>query len=141
VEAAFRENTAPRTFAMTLVGGFGALALILSVVGLYGLITYTVSRQQREIGVRIALGADSGDVVGGVLKRTLALTAVGAAVGVLGALVTGRFIQGLLFGVSAVDLATYLVVVGGVVAVAVATAAVPAARAARTDPVAALARD
>lgn len=95
VEAAFRENTAPRRFAMTLVGGFGALAL------------------------------------------TLASTVAG----VLGALVATRFIQGLLFGVSAVDLPTYLLTVGLITAVALLTALLPAARAARTDPVGALASD
>ena len=141
VEGAFRKNTAPRTFAMTLVGGFGSLALILSVVGLYGLITYTVTRQRREIGVRIALGANAGNVVGGVLKHTLGLTVAGAAVGVLGALVAGRFIQGLLFGVSAVDVTTYLITVALVMAVALVTALLPASRAARTDPVGALASE
>lgn len=141
VEAAFRENTAQRTFAMTLVGGFGTLALILSVVGLYGLITYTVTRRRREIGVRVALGADAGDVVGNVIKGTLALTLVGAAVGVVGALVAGRFIQGLLFGVSAADLTTYLLTVGLVLGVALTTALLPAIRAARTDPVGALASE
>jgi putative ABC transport system permease protein len=135
VEAAFRENTASRTFAMTLVGGFGALALILSVVGLYGLITYTVTRQRKGIGIRIALGAYSGAVVGGVLKRTLGLAVTGAAVGVAGALVASRVLEGLLFGVSATDPATYFVTVGLVVAVALLTALLPATRAARTDPV------
>ena len=81
VEEAFRERTARRTFAMTLVGGFGLLALILSVVGLYGLISYSVAREQREIGVRIALGAHRGDVVGRVLRRSLGLTAAGRARG------------------------------------------------------------
>jgi ABC-type antimicrobial peptide transport system permease subunit len=141
VEAAFREITAARTFAMTLVAGFGTLALVLSVVGLYGLITYTVTRQRREIGVRIALGANAGEVVGGVLKHTLGLTIMGATVGVLGALVTSRFIQGLLFGVSAADPPTYLVTVGTVAVVALITALLPATRAARTDPVGALASD
>lgn len=141
VDAAFQENTAPRTFAMTLVGGFGTLALILSVVGLYGLITYSVARQRREIGVRIALGAHAQDVVGDVLKHTLGLTAIGAAVGVAGALVAGRFIQGLLFGVSPVDATTYLLTLGLVLVVAFLTALIPATRAARTDPVEVLAGD
>ncbi len=141
VEAAFQENTASRTFAMALVGGFGTLALILSVVGLYGLITYTVSHQRREIGVRIALGAHAGEVVGGVMRRTLGLTLAGATVGVLGALLAGRFLQGLLFGVAATDLATYVMTVGVVVVVALATALLPATRAARTNPVGALASE
>jgi len=92
VEAAFRENTARRTFAMTLVTGFGLLALVLSVVGLYGLISYSVARQRREIGVRIALGAEAGSVVGGVLKRALVLTGVGAAGGQVAALFLSRLL-------------------------------------------------
>ena len=138
VEAAFRENTAPRTFAMTLVGGFGILALILSIVGLYGLITYNVTKQRREIGIRIALGAHPAGVVGGVLKQTLGLTLVGAASGVAGALAAGSFIQGLLFGVSPVDATAYLSAVSLVLAVALLTSLLPATRAARTDPVEAL---
>jgi putative ABC transport system permease protein len=141
VEAAFRANTAPRRFAMTLVGGFGTLALLLSIVGLYGLITSSVARQRREIGVRIALGAQAGNVVGGVLKHTLLLTLAGTGAGVLGALAAARFLQGLLFGVSAMDLPTYILTVGLVTAVALLTALLPAARAARTDPVRALASD
>jgi ABC-type antimicrobial peptide transport system permease subunit len=126
---------------MALVGVFGTLALILSVVGLYGLITYTVSHQRREMGVRIALGAHAGEVVGGVMRRTLGLTLAGATVGVLGALLAGRFLQGLLFGVAATDLATYVMTVGVVVVVALATALLPATRAARTNPVGALASE
>jgi putative ABC transport system permease protein len=138
VEAEFRENTARRSFAMTLVSGFGVLALLLCVVGLYGLITYSIARQRREIGVRIALGAGSGDVVGQVLRRSVVLTALGAAGGVAVALGVSRAIESLLYGVSAVDPSTYALTVAGVMIVALATAALPALRAARTDPVRAL---
>ena len=138
VESAFRENTARRTFTMTLVGGFGALALLLSVVGLYGLVTYSVERQRREIGVRIALGASSHDVVGGVLRRSLALTLLGAAAGLALAAGLSRIIESLLYGVSPVDPATYALTAGVVMAVALATAALPATRAARMDPIRAL---
>jgi predicted permease len=138
VEASFRENTARRSFAMTLVGGFGSLALLLSVVGLYALITYSVARERREIGVRIALGAHSADVVGRVLRRALALTALGALAGLAGAAALSRLVEGLLFGVSPVDGATYAVTVGLVLVVALATTTVPALRAARTDPMVAI---
>jgi ABC-type antimicrobial peptide transport system permease subunit len=138
VESAFRENTARRTFTMTLVGGFGALALLLSVVGLYGLVTYSVERQRREIGVRIALGASSHDVVGGVLRRSLALTLLGAAAGLALAAGLSRIIESLLYGVSPVDPATYALTAGVMMAVALATAALPATRAARMDPIRAL---
>ena len=141
VEAEFRENTARRTFATTLVAGFGLLALLLSVVGLYGLVTYSVARQRREIGVRIALGADSGDVIGRVLRQSLLLTSMGAAGGVAAALAVSRLVEGLLYGVSAVDVTTYAATVGVVMTVALATASLPAVRAARSDPVRALRAD
>jgi ABC-type antimicrobial peptide transport system permease subunit len=120
------------------VGGFGSLALLLSVVGLYALITYSVARERREIGVRIALGAHSADVVGRVLRRALALTALGALAGLAGAAALSRLVEGLLFGVSPVDGATYAVTVGLVLVVALATTTVPALRAARTDPMVAI---
>ena len=138
VEEAFRENTAARTFAMTLVSGFGLLALLLSVVGLYGLISYSVARQRREIGVRIALGAATGDVARQVVRRSVALTLAGALIGVAAAMGLSRTIEGLLFGVSPVDPPTYGLAVGFVVLVAFVTAALPALRAARTDPLRAL---
>jgi len=141
VAGSFRENTARRSFAMTLVGGFGVLALLLSVVGLYGLITYSVARERREIGVRIALGAHSGDVVARVLRRALALTAVGALAGLAGAAALARVVEGLLYGVSPVDATTYAVTLGLVIAVALATTAMPALRAARTDPMEAIRTD
>ena len=141
VEASFRENTARRSFAMTLVGGFGLLALVLSVVGLYGLITYSVARERREIGVRIALGAHASDVVGQVLRRALVLTAVGAAAGLVGAAGLSGLVAGLLFGVSPVDAITYAAAVLLMVAVALATTAAPAYRAARTDPMEAIRAD
>jgi predicted permease len=141
VEAAFRENTAERTFAMTLVAGFGLLALVLSVVGLYGLITYSVERQRREIGVRIALGAPPGSVVRSVLIRSLWLSTAGAALGLAAAVALARVVASLLYGISPVDATTYVVTAALVVTVALATAALPAARAARTDPLAALRSD
>ncbi|MGD8873316.1 MAG: FtsX-like permease family protein, partial [Gemmatimonadota bacterium] len=141
VQQAFAENTARRSFAMTLVSGFGLLALVLSVVGLYGLITYSVAREQREIGVRIALGAHARDVVGRVLGRSLALTVAGTVVGLVAAVAVSRWIASLLFGVSPVDAVTYGLCATLMVVVASLTATVPALRAARTDPVEAIRSD
>jgi len=141
VAQAFRENTARRTFTMSLVSGFGLLALALSVVGLYGLISYSVAREQREIGVRIALGAHPGDVMGRVLRRSLALTGLGALLGLGGAAAVARFVERLLYGVSPVDAATYAAVAALMLTVAVLTTAVPAWRAASTDPVDAIRSD
>jgi ABC-type antimicrobial peptide transport system permease subunit len=114
---------------------------MLSVVGLYGLISYSVAREQREIGVRIALGAHSRDVVGRVLRRSLALTFVGAAVGLGGAAAVSRLIESLLYGVSPVDVTTYATVAGLLLVVAAVTSAVPALAAARVDPVEAIRSD
>jgi len=138
VAGSFSENTARRGFAMTLVGGFGLLALVLSVVGLYALVSYSVARERREIGVRIALGAPSGEVLGRVLRRALALTAAGAVVGLAGAAALSRAVEGLLFGVSPVDATTYVLTATLILAVALASTAVPALRAARTDPMVAI---
>ncbi len=141
VEEAFRRNTARRTFAMTLVGGFGVLALVLSVVGLYGLISYSVAQQRREIGVRIALGAQSGTLVNRVLGRSLGLTLLGAAGGLIAAVLASRALETLLFGVSPVDPATYAATLALITSVALATTWWPAYRAATTDPTLALRGD
>ncbi|MEJ2204464.1 MAG: ABC transporter permease [Gemmatimonadota bacterium] len=138
VTSAFQANTAGRAFAMTLVTGFGLLALLLSVIGLYGLLSYSVARQSREIGVRIALGAGAADVLGQVLRRSLLLTLVGSLTGVVAAAGASGLIESLLYGVSAVDGATYAATVGLVLVVALGTSALPALRALRTDPLRAL---
>jgi putative ABC transport system permease protein len=141
VEEAFRANTAWRSFATTLVSGFGVLAIALTLVGLYGLITYSVARERREIGVRLALGARSRGILARVLVRSLALSAVGALVGLVIAAAGSRAIAGMLYGVSPTDPATYALTVAFVLVVAVITAAAPALRAARTDPLQAIRTD
>ncbi len=141
IAARFQESTARRAFAMTLVGGFGALALGLSLIGLYGILGYTLSRQRREIGLRIAVGAGARDIVGRVLGRSLVLTLSGAAVGVLVSLVLARWVESLLYGVSPTDPGLYLIIVAGVAMVATVTSLGPARRAARTDPLDALGSD
>jgi ABC-type antimicrobial peptide transport system permease subunit len=141
VEDAFRANTAWRSFATTLVSGFGLLAIALTLVGLYGLITYSVARERREIGVRIALGARSRGILARVLVRSFALSGVGALVGLAIAAVGSRAIAGMLYGVSPTDPATYALTVAFVLLVALLTAAAPALRAARTDPLQAIRTD
>jgi putative ABC transport system permease protein len=141
VEEAFRANTAWRSFATTLVSGFGILAIALTLVGLYGLITYSVARERREIGVRIALGARSRGILGRVLVRSLALSTAGALVGLVIAMAGSRAIAGMLYGVSPTDPATYALTVVFVLLVTVLTAAAPALRAARTDPLQAIRTD
>lgn len=138
VRELFRENTASRSFAMTLVAGFAAIALLLSVVGLYGFLSYAVLRQRQEIGVRMALGATERDVVGSVVGRSLKLAVAGAALGIIGAAAASRVLESMLFGVSALDPWTYLATVLLVLAVAVGAAFLPAWQAAHTSPLQAL---
>ncbi|HEY0782747.1 MAG TPA: FtsX-like permease family protein, partial [Thermoanaerobaculia bacterium] len=125
---------AGRTIALSLFGAFSALALILAAVGLYAVVSYSVAQRQREIGIRMALGAHPVEVTRSVLVQGLLLIAAGAFVGALAALGFGRFLAGLVFGVGTSDPATF----GGVALVLAATALfaslVPALRASRVDP-------
>jgi macrolide transport system ATP-binding/permease protein len=121
-----------------LVGGFAVPALLLSVIGLYGVIAYSVSQRSREIGVRMALGARPSSVYRLILREAGGLAAIGILIGLAGAVAAGTLMRGLLFGVESWDVATL-----GVVAVVLGTAAlaasyVPASRAASVNPVDAL---
>jgi putative ABC transport system permease protein len=117
---------------------FGALAVFLAVIGLYGVTAYTVARRRTEIAIRMALGAQRSQVIGMVLRRGLALTAIGIAVGVALAAAVTRYIEGLLFGVTPVDPATFLGVSVIFVAVAGLASYMPARRASKIDPMSAL---
>ena len=122
----------------TLSAAFATLATLLAAIGLYGALAFTVAQRRREIGVRMALGANAGEVVRLVLRYVGLMTAVGGAIGIVGALALGRGAQSLLFGVSGAD---PVVIVGSVLAlslVALAGALVPAITAARVDPLEAL---
>jgi predicted permease len=123
----------PRLLAQ-LIGGFAGLALLLAAVGTYGVLSYMVAERRREIGIRLALGADQSRVLGQVMKQGLLLTAVGITAGLAGALGLNRLITSLLFGVQPTDAATMLAVVGTIAGVAVVACWVPAWRAARLDP-------
>ncbi|HEX6048345.1 MAG TPA: ABC transporter permease [Gemmatimonadaceae bacterium] len=129
---------AQRRFSMALLGTFATLALVLGVVGVYGVTSYLVAQRTREVGVRLALGAQPGQVVSMVVRQGMAVAAAGLVAGLAGALAAGRLLTGLLYGVGPHDLGTF----AGVTAViAVATLAanwVPALRAARVDPLTAL---
>jgi predicted permease len=127
----------PRLSAL-LLGVFGAIGLTLAAIGLYGVMSYSVRRRTREIGIRMALGAKPGKVLGMVLFQGLAVTAVGLAIGLALALALGRFAASLLYGISGTDLATFLVVPGVLLAVALAAIVLPARRAARVEPSTAL---
>ena len=121
-----------------LSGFFGALALLLAAIGLYGLMAYDVTRRTREIGIRIALGAERDSVRWLVLRETLALAALGVAIGLPCALAASRLIASMLYGVSAKDPVTLTAVSALLVGVAALAGWIPARRATRVDPMVAL---
>jgi ABC-type antimicrobial peptide transport system permease subunit len=121
-----------------LVGGFASMALLLAVVGLYGVIAYSVNQRTREIGVRMALGAQRGSVCQLIMKEAGWVAGAGIAVGLLGSIGAATLIRGLLFGVRSWDAAT-LIAVSGVLAISALLASyAPARRAAKVDPMVAL---
>jgi predicted permease len=138
MESLVSNAAAQPKFQMLLVTGFALLALALSAVGLYAVLAYLVAQRTAEIGLRIALGARRGDVMGWVLRRGLALTVGGIAIGLAGAAALTRFLRELLFGVEPLDGLTLTVVIAVLLVVAVAASSVPAWRAARVDPLEAL---
>jgi predicted permease len=121
-----------------LSGFFGALALLLAAIGLYGLMSYTVTRRTRELGIRVALGARRGEILQMVLRETLALSALGVAIGVPCALAVTHFIAKQLYGLSAHDPATLAAVVFVMLVITVLAGYLPARRATRVDPMVAL---
>ncbi len=135
------DSVAQPRFRATLFGLFGLTALLLAVVGIYGVISYDVGRQARDIGIRLALGARGRDVLGMVLRQGLGLTAAGLAAGVAGAAVLTRFLSSLLFDLSPLDPETYLAVVVVLLAAALLACWLPARRALRVDPAAVLRSD
>jgi len=132
------ESIAQQRFAMRLLTGFAALALLLAGIGIYGVLSYTVRQRVQEIGIRMALGAASGDVVRMVLIEGLKPTLAGLALGVAGAAALGRVLTSLVFGVTPRDATTFGVVSMVVLAVGLLACLVPAYRATRVDPLQAL---
>jgi predicted permease len=123
----------PRLRAI-LLGAFALLALLLATAGIYGVMSYAVTQRRQEMGVRIALGADTSDIIHDVLGQGAKLAGLGIVVGLAGALAVTRMARTLLFGVTALDVSTYLVVTAILASVGLVACAVPALRAARTDP-------
>jgi putative ABC transport system permease protein len=127
----------PRFYAV-LLGLFGALALILAISGIYGVVSYSVSRRTAETGIRMALGAKTGDIIKMVLGEGMLLAVVGVGGGLAASVAATRLLSGLLFGVTANDIATYAGVAVLLCAIALLACYVPARRASRVDPVDAL---
>ena len=136
-----REALAPTRFAMALLGAFAFVALVLSVVGLYGSITYTVSQRTREIGIRVALGASPQAVMGLVLGDGVRLALAGLVIGLAAATATTRALTSLLYSVTPNDPFTFALIGGAVAVIALLASYIPARRAVRIDPVDALRAD
>jgi ABC-type antimicrobial peptide transport system permease subunit len=128
----------PRRFLLMLLSGFAGFALLLASLGIYALISYSVHQRTKEIGVRMALGASSRLVRGGVLGKTLRLALAGVAVGTVGSFLMSRWIESLLFGTTALNPAVFSGVSLLLCMVALIAAYVPARRASRIDPMRAL---
>jgi len=128
----------PARVAALLLGVFGALALFLAAIGLYGAVNFSVSSQTREIGIRMSLGAKQGTVIGSMMKGAMGVVALGGVLGLAASYAIARVIQGLLFGVSAGDLPTMILVPVLLCGVAFLAAMIPARRATKVNPVEAL---
>jgi putative ABC transport system permease protein len=132
------DSLLPRTSSATLMTVFSGLALLLAAIGIYGVVSYGVTQQMREFGVRIALGATPWDLLRLVAARGLMMVGAGVAFGALGALALSGLLEGALYGIRPTDSATYAVVIAILSLVGLAACVVPAWRAARTEPLAAL---
>ena len=130
-----------RRFSMELVAFFAATALLLAGLGIYGTISYIVNEQKRDIAIRLALGAQKGNILRMVMNRGLTLAATGAGVGVVGALIVSHLMAGLLYGVSPNDLLTFVGVTLALTMLALAASYIPALRAMRVDPITTLHSD
>jgi predicted permease len=138
LEVVYDGSLARTSFALALLGIAGGMALVIGVVGIYGMISYAVSQRRRETGIRIALGARSEDVTGLFVRGGLVVTGIGAAIGLAVAVVLTRWMQSLLYEVGPGDLVTYIGAAVVLIGAATVASYLPARRAARMDPVAAL---
>ena len=138
MEEALGASVVGPRFRTLLVGSFAACALLLAAIGIYGMIAYSVAQRTQEIGIRMALGAGRGNVIGQVVAQGLRLALAGTVLGVAGALLATRLLSSLLFAIKATDLATFAA--GPIILISVALLAsfLPACRAAMVDPVVAL---
>ena len=138
MEQLLAQSVASRRFQMSLFGVFAAMALILASVGVYGVIAYSVSRRTHEIGIRMALGARPRDVLLMIVRQGMTLTLVGVSIGLAAALGLTRVLKGLLFGLSATDPQTFLLIAVLLLGVAFLACYLPARRATRVDPLVAI---
>jgi putative ABC transport system permease protein len=138
MDANIANSMGQRRFAMMLLGLFAVMALVLASIGIYGVMSYSVTQRAHEIGIRMALGAARQRVLGMVMRQGLALVGLGVVIGVVGAFALTRLIASQLYGVKPTDPATFVLVAVTLVGVAAVATFVPAMRATRVDPVVAL---
>jgi putative ABC transport system permease protein len=138
MEQYLAESIAPRRFQMLLFGAFAAVALVLALVGIYGVISYAVSQRTHEIGIRMALGAQASDVLRMVIWRGMSLTLIGVALGLAAAFALMRIMKHLLFNVSPTDPVTFAIIALLLIGVALIASYIPARRATKVNPLQAL---
>jgi len=138
MDAVIAGLVAPRRFQMMLLGSFAFLALILAAVGIYGVVSYSCSLRVHEFGVRMALGAERGDLLGLVIRQGAKLALIGVCVGLGGALALTRFLSSMLYSIKPTDPLTLVAVSLLLTAVALLASYVPARRATNADPMSAL---
>src|SRR5262245_32244591 len=134
MDSVFAESISRPRLLAQLLGAFAGLALLLAAIGTYGVLSYMVTERRREIGIRVALGATRSHVLTQIMKQGLQVTAIGAAIGLAGAIAVNRLIASLLFGVQPTDIATIAFVIATITAVSVVASWLPAWRASRLDP-------
>jgi predicted permease len=138
MDQAIASSLATRRLTMVLLGAFAVLALVLASVGLYGVMALTVTQRTRELGIRMALGAERTSIFKLVLGQGMSLMAIGIAIGLIGAVAAGRALMSLLYNVDAIDVGAVMIAVFSLLIVALIACCVPARRATRVDPIIAL---
>jgi predicted permease len=138
LEALVAQSVAPRRFSLLLLGVFASVALLLGAIGLYGVLSYVVTQRTREIGIRMALGAQKSDVLRLIIRYGMMLAVIGVGAGLVGAFALTRLMKSLLFGVSASDPVTYILIALLLLGVALLACYLPARRATKVDPLIAL---
>ena len=138
LQQALFDSIAPRRFNMFLLGTFAGTALLLALVGVYGVIAYSVVQRTREIGIRMALGAERGEIISMVLRQGMKMAVAGIAVGILAALALTRLMASMLYDVKSNDPTTFFIVALLLALTALVACFLPALKAARVDPMVAL---